>query len=352
MYDPLEVEPLVVSGGAELAKELEASAKTPERYLLEPWLPGESIVMVHSWRGVGKTHFAMEVAWAVATGQPFLKWNAPQARSVLYLDGEMSQRTFLRRVRRLSESSAIPVTDTRLEFIPRCKQKYRSMPDLSTKEAQTELIQYLSGVDLLVIDNVSTLVRDDITAWFDLQQWLLTLRARGMSVLLVHHDNKKGGQLGMSQREHVLDETIHLKRPEGYTPEDGAMFEIHFTKSRDRFGSDVSPLLACLPSPGVLAPRGRQWWVWWPLNKGTVGGSRRQQVDDKIVLLHGQGLTQKEIAERLTADGHKVSQSTVSRVIKRLGDSGAGSRQSTRVRLVPRKPKLYAIHSSPKRAAA
>ncbi len=197
-----------------------------------------------------------------------MKWNAPERRSVLYVDGEMSRRTFLRRVRRLSESSGISVADIALEFIPRCKQKYRPMPDLSTKEGQGDLNPFLVGVDLLVVDNLSTVVRDDSSGWFDFQQWLLRLRARGMSIILVHHDNKKGGQLGTSQREHVLDEAIHLKRRDGYLPEYGAEFEIHFTKSRDRYGAEVSPLSAYLPAPGVLAPRGRQWWVWWPLDHG------------------------------------------------------------------------------------
>ena len=45
--------------------------------------------MVHAWRGVGKTYFALGAAYAVASGGAFLKWRAERPRKVLYVDGEM-----------------------------------------------------------------------------------------------------------------------------------------------------------------------------------------------------------------------------------------------------------------------
>ena len=57
--------------------------------LLTPWLRRRDLAMVHAWRGVGKTYFALGVAYAVAGGGSFLGWEAPRARKVLYLDGEM-----------------------------------------------------------------------------------------------------------------------------------------------------------------------------------------------------------------------------------------------------------------------
>src|SRR5215217_2562002 len=44
--------------------------------LLGPWLRKQTLAMVHAWRGVGKTHFALGVAYAVASGGKFLKWQA------------------------------------------------------------------------------------------------------------------------------------------------------------------------------------------------------------------------------------------------------------------------------------
>ena len=45
--------------------------------------------MVYAKRGVGKTHFALGVAYAVAAGAKFLSWQAETPRKVLYIDGEM-----------------------------------------------------------------------------------------------------------------------------------------------------------------------------------------------------------------------------------------------------------------------
>jgi len=71
--------------------------------------------------------------------------------------------------------------------------------------------------------------------------WLKALRRAGHSVLLVHHSGKDGGQRGTSKREDLLDTVIALKRPEEYSPEQGAVFEVAFEKARGAFGEDVEP---------------------------------------------------------------------------------------------------------------
>jgi hypothetical protein len=60
--------------------------------ILSPWLHSQDLCMVFAARGIGKTHFALAVAFAVATGGTFAKWTAPQPRKVLYLDGELPGR--------------------------------------------------------------------------------------------------------------------------------------------------------------------------------------------------------------------------------------------------------------------
>src|SRR6266481_1951186 len=57
--------------------------------VLSPILPEKGLVMVYAYRGVGKTHVALGIAYAVASGGAFLKWSAPKARRVLLIDGEM-----------------------------------------------------------------------------------------------------------------------------------------------------------------------------------------------------------------------------------------------------------------------
>lgn len=51
----------------------------PRGLLLSPWLPEAGLTMIHAYRGVGKTHMSLNIAFAVATGGEFLGWKAPQA---------------------------------------------------------------------------------------------------------------------------------------------------------------------------------------------------------------------------------------------------------------------------------
>jgi hypothetical protein len=46
----------------------------PRERLLSPWLLTQSLSMVYAWRGVGKTHVALGIAYAVASGGSFLTW--------------------------------------------------------------------------------------------------------------------------------------------------------------------------------------------------------------------------------------------------------------------------------------
>src|SRR6478672_7663390 len=91
-------------------------------------------------------------------------------------------------------------------------------------------------------DNLSTLCTNGSEsasdAWVPMQNWLLKLRRRGIAVLLVHHAGTNGRQRGTSRREDALDTVIALRRPEDYSPEQGARFEIHFEKLRNRVEGD------------------------------------------------------------------------------------------------------------------
>jgi putative DNA primase/helicase len=110
--------------------------------------------------------------------------------------------------------------------------------NLSAKDGQKSLDPLLQNVDLVILDNLSTLCtttsESASDAWVPIQNWLLKLRRKGLSVLLVHHAGTNGRQRGTSRREDALDTVIALRRPEDYSPEQGARFEIHFEKLRNR----------------------------------------------------------------------------------------------------------------------
>src|SRR6185503_10347630 len=107
--------------------------------------------------------------------------------------------------------------------------------NLASPEVQAEIDPWLDGIDLLITDNLSSLtavIRDnDAESWGPIQDWLLRLRRRGISVLIVHHAGKGGQQRGTSRREDVLDTSISLLIPADYQASQGARFEVHLEKA-------------------------------------------------------------------------------------------------------------------------
>ena len=116
--------------------------------------------------------------------------------------------------------------------------------NLGTREGQDALNPLLCETDLLILDNLSTLCANRSEsasdAWTPIQEWLLKLRRSGISVLFIHHAGTNGRQRGTSRREDVLDTVIALRRPEDYSPEQGARFEIHFEKLRNRVDAEAA----------------------------------------------------------------------------------------------------------------
>lgn len=216
----------------------------PEReMLLFPFLLSQGLCLLYAKRGVGKTHIALGIAYAVATGGKFLKWTAPHPKKVLYIDGEMSVPAMQERLRRISVTEDIqPPDPSYLRLITPDLQE-EAMPDLATKEGRTALEPFLTDCDLIILDNVSTLFRtgveNEAESWQLVQDWALELRRRGKSVLFIHHAGKGGQQRGTSKKEDILDAVLLLKHPSGYTPDQGLVFEVVFEKNRHFRGTDA-----------------------------------------------------------------------------------------------------------------
>jgi len=76
--------------------------------------------------------------------------------------------------------------------------------NLSSNEGQQSLERHLEGIDLLILDNLSTLLASGSEGasdgWLPVQNWLLRLRRKGIAVLLIHHAGVNGRQRGTSRR--------------------------------------------------------------------------------------------------------------------------------------------------------
>lgn len=215
----------------------------PREMILAPFLTGQGLVMIYAKRGIGKTHIALGIAHAVASGGTFLKWSAPTPKKVLFIDGEMPLTALQERVNKISIGSSQRPAPNFLQFITPDLQN-NCIPDLSTKEGQEEIEKYALEADLIIVDNISSLFRSSVEnesqSWQPIQEWALYLRRKGKAVLFIHHAGKNGQQRGTSKREDLLDAIITLKHPENYQPEQGACFEVHFEKTRHFYGQDAA----------------------------------------------------------------------------------------------------------------
>lgn len=233
----------------------------PREMLIEPILPEQGLAMLHSCRGIGKTFLSLGIAAAVASGGKFLRWTAPRPRRVLYVDGELPAKTIQERFAMVLAGleNCEPAPDMLRVITPDIQD--RAMPDLVTLEGQGLIEEHLSGVDLLVLDDLSALCRygseNEGEAWLPVQQWALDLRRRGVSVLFIHHAGKNKSQRGTSRREDLLDTVITLKHPFDYRPKDGLRCEVHFEKTPSMLGEAAMPFEARLES----GPDGRAVWT-------------------------------------------------------------------------------------------
>jgi Bifunctional DNA primase/polymerase, N-terminal/AAA domain/Primase C terminal 1 (PriCT-1) len=227
-------------------------ATEPREYVIEPILREKDLAMIFSWRGVGKTLFALDLAYAIASGSKSLKWHAPRPRRVLYIDGELPLEVIKERVVHLvAARDKEPPSPDFLQFITPDIQS-RPIPNLADAAAQQMLDSMIAEqkIEVLFIDSISTLCstgrENEAESWLPIQEWALTLRRRSVAVVFVHHAGKGGAQRGTSRREDILDTVIHLVHPSDYRPEEGSRFEVHFEKNRALWGEALRPFEARL----------------------------------------------------------------------------------------------------------
>jgi hypothetical protein len=316
--DAPSIAPEQEGGGARPARERDALAGAefapldlaellaldiPERgMVLDPIIPEKGLALLYAVRGTGKTHVALGIAHAVATGGTFLNWRAPQPRRVLLVDGEMPVSDLRDRLRCIVAGTGVAAAAGMLKVLAGDLLE-DGVGDLAHPQVQRKVERCLDGAELLILDNLASLMpgqrESDTVGWTTMQQWLLRLRRRGVSVLVVHHAGKNGEQRGVSNREDLLDTSISLRRPSDYSPAEGARFEVHVAKGRGLRGAPALPFEAMLAT--------RQDMTAWTV----------KPIEDvertRVAALLADGLSIRDIAEETG-----IARSTVHRLKKKL----------------------------------
>ena len=274
----------------------------PREMMLGPIIAERSIKMIFAPRGVGKTRLAYGMAGALATATGFLKWKAERPRRVLIVDGELPGTVLQERLRHaIADLDNRSYAETHIRIVPSDLFE-RGLPDLATVEGQEALDPLIGDAELIILDNVSTLIRsgkeNEAESWGRMQEWLLAQRRAGRSTLLLHHAGRNGESRGTSKREDVMDTIVRLTNPSDYQPSEGTRFTMEFTKSRSVMGTDVESLEVSLNAGQ---------WAWLPITDVRA---------NRIIALHSEGLSQREIATDLG-----TSLGTVNRTLKAAKDA-------------------------------
>jgi len=277
----------------------------PREFILSPIIPTQGLVMIYAPRGIGKTFVSLSVACSVASGASMFggKWKSPNARKVLFVDGEMPASVLQERF-----ASIIAGMETdfdcseNLKVITQDLQE-SGITDLSTTCGQRYIEEHLEGVELLILDNLSSLCRsgreNESESWLPLQEWLLSLRRKKISVLIVHHAGKNGSQRGNSKKEDLLDTVVSLKKPKNYDSAEGARFEVHYEKARGFHGEDAKAFEASIKQ--------QEDQIIWQVKE------LENVILTQALELHEQGFSQRDIAAEL-----EISLSSVNRLLKKF----------------------------------
>ncbi len=213
----LDAPPPIRGFAPKTMRDLVDEAGTGRRFLLEPLIHEKSTTLIYAWTNVGKTWFALCMGVMVAQGGTlFGRWRARKPLRVLYVDSEMDDDSMRERLRLISRMrfDGRRVRRERLRNLTYISRK-RSHADADAFKKDTIAFVATTGVSLVILDNLTAFTQhnDSAKAWEDIHVWIDCLKDKGCAVLIVHHENKQGGQRGTSATTNAVDNVIHLLPP-------------------------------------------------------------------------------------------------------------------------------------------
>ena len=245
------------------AEQLAALVIPPRPALLDQWLCQGDLGYIYAPRGVGKTWLAMALPGAISCRRPLGLWQAgdpapatsgtdtaadpdappaPDHIPVLYIDGEMALKHTQYRARGLDLSK---VHHLHHEHLFEQNDTCLNIGEPEDRQRITQLV-IQNGYQVLILDNLSSLASGvDENKGMDyepLSLWLLDLRRRKITVIVVHHAGRNGLMRGHSKREDACSWIIEL-RDARQESDPGAKFVSHFAKPSRNTGDPLPDLL-------------------------------------------------------------------------------------------------------------
>lgn len=200
--------------------ELEKKEKLP--LLISPIIRKASGTVVFGGTGAAKSWTAISIGAAAANGKSVFpdRWPVmnPDGIKSLTIAGEMDIGEYGERLKRLHQHYAKD-EDHKKNFILHIGDQL----DIASPEGFDRLHEIIDDaekncgvheqpVELLILDNLTTLsVEGENPANFGRIEYALkSIKARGISVILIHHENLKGDIRGARKISDVMDMKLHL----------------------------------------------------------------------------------------------------------------------------------------------
>lgn len=229
---------------------LERDIPEPDR-LLGDVLTTTTRMFLVGKTGLGKTMLGLAMAAGIAGGAPVLHWPAGRPARVLYIDGEMPAELIKPRtrdtLRRLGPAAALAANNLFIfgrDIEDEVRSASNAIPGfepLNTEAGQNfilALIQAIGGVDLVVFDNVMSLLSGDQKeeqTWAEAQRLVMQLTAKRIGQLwLDHTGHNTERQYGSSTKSWRFDTVAVMKAIEGVPDPAATAFTLSFDKTRRR----------------------------------------------------------------------------------------------------------------------
>jgi hypothetical protein len=266
-----------------------------------PLIEQGTATMVYAPTAVGKTYFALSIAFAVVEG---VLWNGEQTRksSVIYFDGEFGSQKLTDRF----PSGKVFTKDPYSNFKLHCHNHFHSsrIPNPADPRNFDYYKDFCKDSDLIVFDNYNSIVRpaeprqSDIETWDSFLNLILEFKKMNKGVLIVHHTNKTGEQYGTVFKTNTMDNNIRLMK--FYKQEEGKIFfEIKLEKSRHKFMQGKEEF-------GMILHLNEEGWITEPVDLDAI---RLEHIE---ALAETGWYSSLEIAQIL-----HVSDWTVNRIVKK-----------------------------------
>ncbi len=233
--------------------------------------------------GAGKTHFAMAMAGAIATGRGYLHWLGPaKPLVVLYVDGEMARDLMQDRVRDLHRRVGKP-SFANLHVL--CREDFPAMQGLNTEAGQKFLLDFIDRIhpDVVFLDNRMALTVGDMkeeVTWTDTMPLVLALTRKRIAQIWLDHTGHNGEHIyGSKTKEWQMDLVALFEDIENKGDAD-VSFKLKFTKARRRRPDAREDF-----NTGTITLREDEW-SWVPADQTAEKGAKRgRPISDETELL-------------------------------------------------------------------